>query len=132
MRLTINCADLFAGIGGLTLGPVCDSELIKRIQALISGAEDEYNQMTAEYLANLTQRQNSKDNFKLDKINVRKELKKRALIQQTILSAMINRRRRYSARIDQGDFKSTTFIASMPIPPTLMKGGLHHATEAGV
>lgn len=135
MQLTFNCIDLFAGLEVAImkrLGPVCDSELSKCIQALIDGDEEAYNQMSAEYLANLTQSQNGNDNFKLDKINIRKELKTKALIQHTILSAMINRRRRYSARIDQGDFKSTTFIASMPIPPTMMKGGLHHATEAGV
>lgn len=135
MHFTLNCVDLFAGLEAALvkhLGPVCNSELSKLVQMLIGGDEEAYNQMHAEYLANLTQSQNGNDNFKLDKINIRKELKTKALIQLTILSAMINRRRRYSARIDQGDFKSTTFIASMPIPPTLMKGGLHHATEAGV
>jgi len=81
VHFTINSVELFAGLEAAImkhLGPVCNSELSKRIQALIDGDKEAYNQMDAEYLANLTQRQNGNDNFKLDKINIRKELKNKS------------------------------------------------------
>lgn len=135
MQFTINCSDLFSGLEAFILqhiGPVCDEEFHKRIQALIEGDTELYNQMVAEHLADLNHEGNGNDNLVLGKINIRKELKTKALIQLMRISAMLNRRKRYSARISQGDFKSTTFTASMPVPPTMMKGGLHHTAKVGV
>lgn len=139
MKFSITACDLFAGVGELAMrfALIRDEEFYQRIEALIQaifdGDAETYSQLKNEKFANLTRNHNKGNHFELDWNNVYKEIKLRAFEQRIKITAFLKRRHGCSERISQGDFKSTSFIACIPVPPTMMmKGGLYHTAEVGV
>ena len=135
MRFSIGFCDLCAGFGELRaiFAPAYDDELIKRIQALLDGDEGTYLQLKAKQYANFCRNYRNQENFTINWGDSLKAIKVRSIEQRVKITAFLNRRHKQSARISQGDFKSTSFTACMPVPPTMiMKGGLYHTAEAEV
>ena len=115
------------------LAPLDNDEFNKRIQAMINGDEETYRTMLEYYYANLNHGQCNKYAYTFDLKKYREDIKAKAVEEQIKITAFLNRRHRHASRISQGDFKSTSFIACMPVPPTMMmEGGLYHTAKVGV